>query len=84
MALESSGARAEQLASQMMTYGRPMPLEEMVAQDRGASRSKARVPRARALIGARPARRSRCSAPATGLERAAATIVGKSQRAGQL
>ena len=32
MALESSGARAEQLARQMLIYGRPMPLEEMVAQ----------------------------------------------------
>jgi predicted Zn-dependent peptidase len=32
MALESSGARAEQLARQMLVYGRPMPLEEIVAK----------------------------------------------------
>ncbi len=30
MALESSGARAEQLARQMIVYGRPIPLEEIV------------------------------------------------------
>ena len=32
MALESSGARAEQLARQILVYGRPVPLEEMVAR----------------------------------------------------
>ena len=32
MALESSGARARQLASQILTYGRPLPIEEMVAR----------------------------------------------------
>ena len=32
MALESSGARAEQLARQMIVYGRPIPLEEIVAK----------------------------------------------------
>jgi predicted Zn-dependent peptidase len=32
MALESSGARAEQLARQIMIYGRPVPLEEIVAK----------------------------------------------------
>ena len=32
MALESSGARAEQLARQMMIYGRPIPLEEIVGK----------------------------------------------------
>jgi predicted Zn-dependent peptidase len=32
MALESSSARAEQLARQMFTYGRPVPLEEIVAR----------------------------------------------------
>ena len=48
MALESSGARAEQLARQMMIYGRPIPLEEIVAQDRGGDgRERARRRRAR-------------------------------------
>jgi predicted Zn-dependent peptidase len=32
MALESSGARAEQLARQMIIYGRPVPLSEIVAK----------------------------------------------------
>jgi predicted Zn-dependent peptidase len=32
MALESSGARAEQLARQMIIYGRPVPLDEIVAK----------------------------------------------------
>ena len=32
MALESSGARARQLANQILTYGRPLPIEEMVAR----------------------------------------------------
>ena len=32
MALESSGARAEQIARQIMVYGRPLPLPEIVAK----------------------------------------------------
>jgi len=32
MALESSGARAEQLARQMIVHGRPMPIDEIVAK----------------------------------------------------
>jgi predicted Zn-dependent peptidase len=32
MALESSGSRAEQLARQMIVYGRPVPIEEIVAK----------------------------------------------------
>ena len=52
MALESSGARAEQLARQMMIYGRPIPLEEIVGEDRGGdgrerARGRARADRAR-------------------------------------
>ena len=42
MALESSSARAEQLARQMLIYGRPIPLEEIVAQDRGGDGRRAR------------------------------------------
>ena len=37
MALESSGARAEQLARQMMAYGRPIPLDEIVARVEGVT-----------------------------------------------
>jgi len=32
MALESSSARAEQLARQMLIHGRPIPLEEIVSR----------------------------------------------------
>ncbi len=32
MSLESSGARAEQLARQMLIHGRPLPVEELVAK----------------------------------------------------
>jgi predicted Zn-dependent peptidase len=32
MALESSGARAEQLARQILNWGRPIPLDELVAK----------------------------------------------------
>ncbi len=32
MSLESTGARAEQLAQQMLIFGRPLPMEELVAR----------------------------------------------------
>jgi len=32
MSLESTGARAEQLAQQMLIFGRPVPIEELVAR----------------------------------------------------
>jgi predicted Zn-dependent peptidase len=55
MALESSGARAEQLARQMIAYGRPIPLEEIVAKVEGVTMAGARAA-GRALIGrSRPA-----------------------------
>ncbi len=55
MALESSSARAEQLARQMMAYGRPIPLEEIVAKVDGVTVESARAA-GRALIGrGRPA-----------------------------
>ena len=53
MALESSSARAEQLARQMFAWGRPIPLDELVAQieardGREHPRRRARLDRARA------------------------------------
>jgi predicted Zn-dependent peptidase len=55
MALESSGARAEQLARQVMAYGRPLPLEEVVAKVEAVTVESAREA-GRALIGrSRPA-----------------------------
>ena len=43
MALESSGARAEQLARQMIAYGRPIPLEEIVAKVEAVTAASARA-----------------------------------------
>jgi len=49
MALESSGARAEQLARQIIAYGRPIPLEEIVAKIEAVTVESARAA-GRALI----------------------------------
>jgi predicted Zn-dependent peptidase len=55
MALESSGARAEQLARQMFAYGRPIPLNEIVARVEAVTVESA-VAAGRDLIGrSRPA-----------------------------
>ena len=70
MALESSGARAEQLARQIIVHGRPIPLEEIarkiedvtVESTRGAGR--ALISRGRPALAA--------LGPGSGLERAAA------------
>jgi predicted Zn-dependent peptidase len=42
MALESSGARIEQLARQMITRGRPIPLDELVARVEAVTVERAR------------------------------------------
>jgi predicted Zn-dependent peptidase len=55
MALESSGARAEQLARQIIAYDRPIPLEEIIAKVEAVTVESAREA-GRALIGrSRPA-----------------------------
>jgi predicted Zn-dependent peptidase len=55
MALESSGARAEQLARQMIIHGRPLPIEETVAKVDAVTVESTRAA-GRALIArARPA-----------------------------
>ncbi len=70
MALESSGARAEQLARQMMIYGRPIPLDEIVGKIEAVTVESARAA-GRALIGrSRPA--IAVLGPGRGLESAAA------------
>jgi predicted Zn-dependent peptidase len=69
MALESSGARAEQVARQMMAYGRTIPLEEIVDRIEAVTVERARAA-GRALL-----RRSRPAIAAlgpSGLESAAA------------
>ncbi len=78
MALESSGARAEQLARQMIVYGRPIPLEEIVAKvdavtaESACAAGRALIARARPAIAA--------IGPA-GLESAAAIAESLTQKA---
>jgi predicted Zn-dependent peptidase len=55
MALESSGARAEQLARQILAYGRPIPLEEIVAKIDAVTEASARAAGAALLRRSRPA-----------------------------
>jgi predicted Zn-dependent peptidase len=55
MALESSGTRAEQIARQMIIYGRPIPLDEIVGKIEAVTVESARAA-GRALIArSRPA-----------------------------
>ena len=69
MALESSSARAEQLARHMIHWGRPVPLEELVAKIDAVTAESARAA-GRALIArGRPA--VAAVGPGAGLERAA-------------
>jgi len=78
MALESSGARARQLANQIMTWGRPIPLAEIVAKIEGVTVESARAA-GRALLG-----RSRPAVAALGpgkLEGAATIIDALGRRA---
>ena len=79
MALESSGARAEQLARQMLIYGRPIPLEEIVGKIEAVTVESARAA-GRGLIG-----RGRPSVavlgPGRGLESAAAIAESLGRRA---
>jgi predicted Zn-dependent peptidase len=69
MALESSGARTEQLARQMFAWGRPIPLDELVERIEGVTAESARAA-GRALLGrGRPA--IAALGPGPGLESAA-------------
>lgn len=54
MCLESSGARAEQLARHMLRYGRPIPLEELVAKVDAVSGEDVRRLAERLLVQAEP------------------------------
>jgi predicted Zn-dependent peptidase len=79
MALESSGARAEQLARQIIAYGRPIPLEEIVARVEAVTVESARAA-GRALVARnRPA--VAALGPSSGLESAAAIAEGLWRRA---
>jgi predicted Zn-dependent peptidase len=79
MALESSGARAEQLARQMLAYGRPLTIEEVIAKVDAVTVASARAA-GRALIGrGRPA--IAALGPGRGLASAAAIAETLAQRA---
>jgi predicted Zn-dependent peptidase len=79
MALESSGARAEQLARQIFAWGRPMPLAELVGKIEAVTVESARAA-GRALIArGRPA--IAALGPGSGLESAASIVESLVKRA---
>jgi predicted Zn-dependent peptidase len=79
MALESSGARAEQLARQMLNWGRPIPLDELVGKIEAVTVESTRAA-GRALIArGRPA--VAALGPGTGLESAATIADSLARRA---
>jgi predicted Zn-dependent peptidase len=79
MALESSGSRARQLANQILTWGRPIPLAEIVAKIEAVTVESARAA-GRALLGrSRPA--VAALGPGNGLEGAATIIDNLARRA---
>jgi predicted Zn-dependent peptidase len=79
MALESSGARAEQLARQMFAWGRVIPLDELVARIEAVSVESTRAA-GRALI-ARGKPAVAALGPGPGLETAATIADSLSRRA---
>jgi predicted Zn-dependent peptidase len=79
MALESSGARAQQLASQLFAYGRPIPLDEIVSRIENVTVESARAAGAALLARARPA--VAALGPGKGLECAATIMESLKHRA---
>jgi predicted Zn-dependent peptidase len=79
MALESSGARARQLANQILTWGRPIPLAEIVAKIEAVSADSARAAGRALLLRSRPA--VAALGPGKGLEGAAAALDTLGRRA---
>jgi predicted Zn-dependent peptidase len=69
MALESSGARAEQLARQMLHWGRPIPLDELVGKIEAVTVESARAAGRDLIARGRPA--VAALGPGGGLESAA-------------
>jgi predicted Zn-dependent peptidase len=79
MALESSGARAEQLARQMIAYGRPVPLDEIVGRIEAVTVESAREAGRQLLHRSRPA--VAALGPSRALERAATIAEALTRRA---
>jgi predicted Zn-dependent peptidase len=71
-ALESSGARADQLARQMLAFGRVIPVEEIVAKVEAVDVAKVRAAARRLVRGARPTLAA--IGPGAGLEPAARIV----------
>ena len=69
MALESSRTRAEQLARQMIAYGRPIPLQELVGKIEAVTVESARAAGRALISGSEPA--VAALGPGAGLEKAA-------------
>ena len=79
MALESSGARARQLANQILIYGRPIPLAEIVGKIEAVTVESARAAGAALIRRSRPA--VSALGPGKGLEGAATIIDSLARRA---
>jgi predicted Zn-dependent peptidase len=79
MALESSSARAEQLARQMIAYGRPVPVDEIVAKVNAVTVDSARAAGRLLIVNSRPA--IALLGPGSGLERAATIAESLAARA---
>jgi predicted Zn-dependent peptidase len=79
MALESSSARAQQLANHMLVHGRPIPLEEIVQRIERVTVDSTRAAGRTLLERARPA--IAAIGPARGLDGAAKVVDSLSRRA---
>jgi predicted Zn-dependent peptidase len=79
MALESSEARTGQLARQMLAYGRPIPLDEIVAKVDAVTVASARAAGAALIARGRPA--IAALGPGSGLESTAAIAESLVRRA---
>jgi len=79
MALESSGARARQLANQILTYGRPLTIEEMVARIDNVTVESARAAGSALVSRGRPA--VAALGPSKGLESAGTIVESFGRRA---
>jgi len=79
MALESSGARAEQIARQMFAWERPVPIEELVARIEAVTVDGARAAGQALLARGRPA--ISVLGPGPGLESAATIAESLAHRA---
>jgi predicted Zn-dependent peptidase len=79
MALESSGARARQLANQILIYGRPLAIEEMVARIDKVTVESARAAGIALIARSRPA--VAALGPSKGLESAGTIMESFGRRA---